>query len=105
MSSITGIVNVDNTITGREDLYLDVLDANSIDANSIDNTTIVLNGSDLQTTLNNLQSQINNGGGYFVLTCEYNGNAVNGSSSSGFFSFGGNITTTALPIYLPNCSL
>lgn len=88
---------MDNTITGIEDLYLDVLDANSIDA-----TTIVLNGSDLQTTLTNLQTQINTSGagGYFILTAEFNGSWVQG----GYFSYGSGIGGN-LPVMLPNCTL
>lgn len=105
MSSITGIVNVDNTITGVEDLYLDTLDTNTIDANtitstSLSSTTISLNGTDLQTTLTDLQTQITAGGGYFVITCEYNGNWTQGA----YWSWGGGVSNNT-GIYLPNCTL
>ena len=86
--SITGIVNVDNTITGVEDLYLDELDVN----------TIVLGGNDLQTTLTNLQNQITTGGGYFQVI----GEAQSTASSSKNFSFGANTNDSELKVYLPN---
>ena len=86
--SITGIVNIDNTITGVEDLYLDELDVN----------TIVLGGTDLQTTLTELQNQITTGGGYFQVLLERNGAAT----SVAYFSCGAN-ANAALLTYLPNC--
>jgi hypothetical protein len=86
--SITGILNVDNTITGVEDLYLDELDVN----------TIVLGGTDLQTTLTDLQNQITSGGGYFQVLLERNGAAT----SVAYFSCGAN-ANAALFTYLPNC--
>lgn len=88
MSSITGVVNVDNTLTGVEDLFLDELDAN----------TILLGGTDLQTTLTELQNQITTGGGYFQILLERNGAAT----STAYFSCGAN-ANAALFTYLPNC--
>ena len=88
MSSITGILNVDNTLTGVEDLYLDELDAN----------TIILGGTDLQTTLTDLQDQITTGGGYFQIICEKQVAAL----SNAYFSFGANTNDGELFTYLPN---
>jgi len=86
--SITGIVNVDNTLTGVEDLFLDEIDVN----------TIILDGNDLQTTLTDLQDQITSGGGYFQVIGEAQGTA----SSSKNFSFGANTNDSELNVYLPN---
>ena len=101
MSSLTGVTAIDNTLTGLDDLFLDELDVTNMEAN-----TISLNGTDLQTTLTNLQTQINtssSGGGYFVLCCEYAGNPVN----SGRFSFGGSVNPNAnlVRTTMPNCTL
>jgi len=106
MSSLTGITAIDNTITGLEDLYLDELDvtnvvADTIASTSVASTTISLNGTDLQTTLTDLQSQITAGGGYFVLTCEFAGNPVN----SGRFGFGAGLNSGVLRTTMPNCSM
>lgn len=101
--SITGINNIDNTLTGDNNFYVDY-----INSNTVDTTALNLNGNDLQTTLNNLQSQINssNGGGYFVLSGEFAGNSVNGSGTAGYFAFGNGITGNSLNgVGLPNCSL
>ena len=101
MSSITGIVNVDNTLTGVEDLYLDELDVTNVVADAVASTTISLGGTDLQTTLTDLQSQITSGGGYFVLACEFAGNPVN----QGRFGFGAGLNSGLLKTTMPNCSL
>ena len=95
--SISGVNIVDNSITGVENLFLDELDVNNIEANKIS-----LGGTDLQSTLTNLQTQINTtgGGGYFTLVCEFNGNSTN----AGYFSFGGGINSSILEVLLPNCS-
>ena len=108
--SITGVSIVDNSITGVENLFLDELDVNNVEANNIITTavssnTISLGGTDLQTTLTNLQTQINRtgGGGYFALCAEYAGNPVN----QGRFSFGGSVNPNAnlVRTTMPNCTL
>jgi hypothetical protein len=86
--SLTGINVNDNTLTGDSTFYVDELNAN----------TITLGNNDLQTTLDNLQSQITSGGGYFMVVCEYNGNAV----ASGFFGFGSGTSTSSLQTIMPN---
>jgi hypothetical protein len=50
--------------------------------------------------ISDLQTQITSGGGYFILTCEFNGNSTN----SGFFGFGAGVNSSALEVVLPNCS-
>ena len=123
MSTLTGVTAIDNTLTGVEDLYLDELEVSDVTADnitstavsstslssttisstSLSSTTISLGGNDLQTTLNNLQAQIiapSTGGGYFIVTAEYNGNWTQG----GYFSFAG-VLQNNLPVSTPNCTL
>jgi len=110
MSSLTGVTAIDNTLTGLQDLNLDELDvttvvadtisSTSVSSTSLASTTISLNGTDLQTTLTDLQTQITAGGGYFVLNCEFNGNSTN----AGFFGFGAGTNSNQLRVVLPNCS-
>ena len=77
---------------------------------TINASTITLGGSDLQTTLDNIQTDIttlqstfNSLFGYFVLACEYKGNFV----ANGWFSFGANIAGTGVnpQVVLPTCTL
>jgi hypothetical protein len=42
---------------------------------------------------------VSGSGGYFILTCEFNGNSTN----AGYFAFGGGINSNALEVLLPNC--
>ena len=74
---------------------------------TINASTITLGGSDLQTTLDNIQTDIttlqntfNSLFGYFVLACEYEGNFV----ANGWFSFGANIAGNP-QVVMPTCTL
>ena len=75
---------------------------------SLTATTLTLGGTDLQTTLTGLQtdittlqSNITNTSSYFVLVCEYNGNATN----SNWFSWGANIVNSNMQLVMPTCTL
>ena len=77
---------------------------------TINASAITYGGINLQTTLTSLQNSINNvqasidnrtnntTGGFFVLVCEYNGNAT----ANAWFSFGANIATNNQTV-MPRC--
>jgi carbonic anhydrase/acetyltransferase-like protein (isoleucine patch superfamily) len=78
-------------------------------SNTLNASTIYLGVplTDIATTLNNLMNdittlstKISNTKSYFVLVCEYNGDAI----SSGWFSFGAN-TADGNQVVMPKCTL
>lgn len=79
------------SINGLEQINADVI--------YVDNINVETELNDLQNQIDNLQTEITNGGGYFQVICERKGSHQNGV----YFSFGADATTADLKTYLPNC--
>jgi hypothetical protein len=86
------MINCCQSLNGLEQIDADVV--------IVDNINVETEFASLQTQIDNLNVAVSNGGGYFVLTCEFNGNSTN----SGFFGFGSGINSSGLRVALPNCS-
>jgi hypothetical protein len=108
------------SMNGLSDIYSDDIVSNNLTTDSVITNTLVLGGNDLtstlssietyetdtNTTLSNLQSQLNNitstsssGGGYFTVVCERLGHASNNT-----FGFGAGLYNNN-EIVLPACTL
>lgn len=85
------MINCCQSLNGLEQIDADVV--------IVDNINVETELTSLQTQIDNLNIAITSGGGYFVLTCEFNGNSTNG----GYFSFGAGSNSSLLSTLLPNC--
>jgi hypothetical protein len=86
------MINCCQSLNGLEQIDADVV--------IVDNINVETELTSLQTQIDNLQVSINNGGGYFVLCFEFNGNSTN----AGYFGCGAGVNSSALEVVLPNCT-
>lgn len=63
------MINCCQSLNGLEQIDADVV--------IVDNINVETELTSLQTQIDNLQVSINNGGGFFILTAEFNGNSTN----------------------------
>ena len=108
------------SMNGLSDIYSDDIISNNLTSDSVNTNTLVLSGNDLTSTLNsiatyetdtnttlsNIQSQLNNitstsssGGGYFTVVCERLGHNINNTFGFGAGQYNNN------EIILPACTL
>ena len=94
------MINCCQSLNGLENINADSVIADIV---VVDNIDVETEFTSLQTQIDNLAVAVSNGGGYFVLTCEFAGNPVN----QGRFAFGGSVNTTSnlIKTTMPNCSL
>jgi len=91
------MINCCQSLNGLENINADSVIADVI---VVDNIDVETEFTSLQTQIDNLAVAVSNGGGYFVLTCEFNGNSAN----AGYFGFGAGVNSNQLRVVLPNCT-
>ena len=90
------MINCCQSLNGLENINADSVVS---DVLIVDNINVETELASLQTQIDNVNIAVSGSGGYFILTCEFNGNSTN----SGYFSFGAGINSSALEVLLPNC--
>ena len=90
------MINCCQSLNGLENVNADTVIS---DVLIVDNINVETELASLQTQIDNVNIAVSGSGGYFILTCEFNGNSQN----AGYFAFGGGINSSALEVLLPNC--
>jgi hypothetical protein len=90
------MINCCQSLNGLENINADTVIS---DVLIVDNIDVETELASLQTQIDNVNIAVSGSGGYFILTCEFNGNSTN----SGYFAFGGGVNSNALDVLLPNC--
>jgi hypothetical protein len=90
------MINCCQSLNGLENINADTVVSEVL---IVDNINVETELASLQTQIDNVNIAVSGSGGYFILTCEFNGNSTN----SGYFAFGSGINSGALEVLLPNC--
>ena len=91
------MINCCQSLNGLENINADSVIADVV---VVDNINVETEFTSLQTQIDNLAVAVSNGGGYFILTAEFNGNSTN----AGYFGFGAGVNSSLLEVVLPNCT-
>ena len=91
------MINCCQSLNGLENINADSVVSEVL---IVDNINVETELASLQTQIDNVNIAVNGGGGFFTITCEYNGNWTQGE----YFSWGGGATTNA-PVLCNNQTL